>query len=74
VVRALKDRRVSDEWIDAISDSGKIARPCIPQIVSANQFRDVYGVALSNMLTGGDPARELRAATEQFKAVYAKFG
>ncbi len=73
-VKALKDRQVTDEWIQAITDSSKIASPCVPQIVSANQFRDVYGVALSNMLTGGDPAQQLQAATEQFKAVYAKFG
>jgi multiple sugar transport system substrate-binding protein len=73
-VKAVKDRQATDEWIQAISDSSKIASPCLPQIVSANQFRDVYGVALSNMLTGSDPAKELHAATEQFKAIYAKSG
>jgi multiple sugar transport system substrate-binding protein len=69
-----KDRQVTDEWIAAVTASSKIARPCVPQIVSANEFRTVYGVALSNMLTGGDPAKELAAATDQFKAVYAKYG
>jgi multiple sugar transport system substrate-binding protein len=65
---------VSPEWMGALTKSSKMARSCIPEIVAANEFRDVYGVALTNMLTGGDPAQELRAATEQFKLAYAKYG
>jgi hypothetical protein len=34
----------------------------------------VFGVALSNMLTGADPAEQLRHATESFRGVFAKNG
>jgi multiple sugar transport system substrate-binding protein len=73
-LKALKSARIPSEWIDAITVSSKIAEPCVPQIIAANQFRDVFGVALSNMLLGSDPAKELRTATDQFKQIYAKYG
>jgi multiple sugar transport system substrate-binding protein len=72
--KTMSARQVTDEWIEAVTESSKIASPCVPQIVSANEFRNIYGVALSNMLSGGDPAKELQTATEQFKLVYAKYG
>ena len=36
------------------------------------EFRDTFGVALTNMLGGADPAAELRKATEQFRPVLEK--
>jgi len=52
--------------------STKIAYPVLPDIVAANEFRDVFGVALTNMLADGDPATELRKATETFKPIYER--
>jgi len=65
---------VSPEWVQALNDSILIAKSCIPDVVSANEFRDVYGIALSNMLTGSDPSTELASATDQYKQILAQFG
>jgi multiple sugar transport system substrate-binding protein len=44
----------------------------LPQITAVTEFRDVFGVALTNMLAGGDPASELKTATEAFKPIYER--
>ena len=36
------------------------------------EFRDVFGVALTNMIDGADPATELKKATDEFQPVLAK--
>ena len=48
-------------------ESMKIARPGLPEIVPVTEFRDVFGIALTNMIGGADPATELKKATETFK-------
>jgi len=60
------------EWLDAVIASRDIAYPAMPDIVAVNEFRDIYGAALSNMLGGADPAAELKRATVQFKGVYER--
>jgi multiple sugar transport system substrate-binding protein len=52
--------------------SSKISRPGLPVIIPVTEFRDTFGVALSNMIGGADPAAELKKATEQFKPVLEK--
>ena len=41
-------------------------------IIPVTEFRDVFGVALTNMISGADPAAELKKATEAFKPVLEK--
>ncbi len=60
------------EWLDAVIASRDIAYPALPDIVAVNEFRDVYGAALSNMLGGADPEAELKRATAVFKTVYER--
>ncbi len=60
------------EWLDAVTASRDIAYSAMPDIVAVNEFRDIYGAALSNMLGGADPAAELVRATTQFKGVYER--
>jgi multiple sugar transport system substrate-binding protein len=57
------------EWLKSIVDSTPITHSVLPDIVAANEFRDVFGVALTNMLADGDPATELKKATETFKPI-----
>jgi multiple sugar transport system substrate-binding protein len=59
-------------WVDALLESGKIGRPGLPVIVPVTEFRDIFGVALTNMIGGADAASELKKATEQFKPVLEK--
>lgn len=58
--------------IDAIVEAGPIGRPSLPVIIPVTEFRDIYGVALTNMINGGDVKAELAKATEQFKPVLEK--
>ena len=54
------------EWIEAVRLSAAIARPQYPQIVAVTEYRDIFGIALSNMILGADPATELAKATKEF--------
>ena len=36
------------------------------------EFRDVFGIALTNMINGADPATELKKATAEFQPVLDK--
>jgi multiple sugar transport system substrate-binding protein len=60
------------EWLDTLLASLKIARAGLPEIVPVTEFRDVFGIALSNMIAGADPADELRRATEAFQPILAR--
>jgi hypothetical protein len=41
----------------------------LQDIVAANEVRDVFGIALTNMLADGAPATELTKSTETFKPI-----
>jgi len=71
---AIAALKVPAEWLDAVSASLKIARPGLPIIEPVTEFRDVFGIALSNMLSGADVAAELRKATAEFAPVLARAG
>ncbi|CDZ69943.1 Putative sorbitol/mannitol ABC transporter, periplasmic sorbitol/mannitol-binding protein [Neorhizobium galegae bv. orientalis] len=59
-------------WVDAVAASGKVSQLALPVIIPVTEFRDIYGVGLTNMIGGADPAAELKAATAQFEPVLAK--
>ncbi len=56
-------------WADAVSQSAKISGITLPVIIPINEFRDIYGVALTNMIEGKDPAAELKRATAEFEPI-----
>ena len=60
------------EWLDAVVGSGNISRLALPVIIPVTEFRDVYGVALTNMIGGSDPAEELKRATAEFAPILAR--
>ncbi len=57
------------EWFTTLVDSGRIARSPLPQVQPVTEFRDIFGVALSNILEGADAKTELTRATEAFQPV-----
>ncbi len=59
-------------WIDAVVGSAAIGRPALPIIVPVTEFRDIFGVALTNMIGGADAETELKKAEEQFKPILDK--
>jgi multiple sugar transport system substrate-binding protein len=60
------------EFLDAMIDSAKIARPGLPEIVAVTEFRDILGIALTNIIGGADAATELKRATAQFQPILDK--
>ncbi len=60
------------EWVKAVAGSGEISRLALPVIIPVTEFRDTFGVALTNLIAGADPAAELKKATEAFKPVLEK--
>ncbi|CAN7461916.1 sugar ABC transporter substrate-binding protein [Bosea sp. LjRoot9] len=64
--------RFPKQYFECLAESGKIARAGLPQIIPVTEFRDVFGVALTNTLTGADSATELKKATETFKPILEK--
>jgi multiple sugar transport system substrate-binding protein len=65
----MKDNPFGKEWLATLLTSLSIARPGLPEIVPVTEFRDVFGIALTNMIGGADPATELKKATATFKPV-----
>ncbi|MCC6192871.1 MAG: extracellular solute-binding protein [Burkholderiales bacterium] len=66
---ALKTRKA---WVDCMLGSVKIAQPGLPIIVPVTEFRDIFGIALTNMINGADAATELKKATAEFQPVLDK--
>ncbi|CAH1670177.1 ABC transporter substrate-binding protein [Chelatococcus asaccharovorans] len=56
-------------WVEAVAGSAKVSRLGLPVVIPVTEFRDIIGTALTSTLSGGDPATELKKATEQFKPV-----
>ncbi|HET6234048.1 MAG TPA: extracellular solute-binding protein [Acetobacteraceae bacterium] len=60
------------EWLDTVMQSQKISAPGLPEIVPVTEFRDTIGIALTNLIAGGDAATELKKATAAFQPVLDK--
>lgn len=69
---ALKKLTVPQAWVDCLLQVGKMGKLSLPVIEPVTEFRDIFGVALTNMIGGADPASELKKATAEFKPVLEK--
>ena len=69
---AMAELKTLKAWVDCMLGSVKIAQPGLPIIVPVTEFRDVFGIALTNMINGADPAAELKKATAEFQPVLDK--
>ncbi|MBB6469138.1 multiple sugar transport system substrate-binding protein [Aminobacter lissarensis] len=56
-------------YFDTLLDLMDIGRSSLPDIIPVTEFRDIFGIALANMLTGSEPEAELKAATATFKPI-----
>jgi multiple sugar transport system substrate-binding protein len=66
------DFKAPKQWVECMLTSARIAQPGLPVISPVTEFRDVFGVALTNMINGADPAAELKKATADFQPVLDK--
>jgi multiple sugar transport system substrate-binding protein len=70
--QASSDFKAPKEWVECMLKSASIAQPGLPVIAPVTEFRDTFGVALTNMINGADPATELKRATAEFQPVLDK--
>jgi multiple sugar transport system substrate-binding protein len=64
--------KVSRAWVDCMVASTRISQPGLPAIVPVTEYRDVVGIALTNMINGADPATEMKKATAEFQPILDK--
>ena len=60
------------DWLTCVIESAKISRLGLPVVIPVTEFRDIIGVGLTNTLTGGDVATELKKASDQFRPILEK--
>ena len=70
--QASSEFKAPKQWVECMLASAAIAQPGLPIIAPVTEFRDVFGVALTNMINGADPATELKKATADFQPVLDK--
>jgi len=68
----VRNSRFGREWFETLLRSNEIARPGLPVIVPVTEFRDTFGIALTNTIGGADVATELRKATAEFQPILAR--
>ena len=66
------DFKAPKQWVECMLTSARIAQPGLPVIAPVTEFRDVFGIALTNMINGADPAAELKKATAEFQPILDK--
>ena len=66
------DFKAPKQWVECMLTSARIAQPGLPVIAPVTEFRDVFGIALTNMINGADPATEMKRATAEFQPVLDK--
>jgi multiple sugar transport system substrate-binding protein len=62
----------SKDVVQAIVECSKIGRPSLPVVIPVTEFRDIFGIGLTNMINGSEVKPELVKATEQFKPILDK--
>jgi multiple sugar transport system substrate-binding protein len=59
-------------WLDVVAESAKVSKLGLPVIIPVTEFRDTIGIGLTNLLSGGDAAAEMKKATDAFRPVLEK--
>lgn len=67
-----KGVKLPAEWVECVAGSAAISQLGLPVIIPVTEFRDVFGTALTTLLSEGDPAALLKQATQQFQPVLDK--
>ena len=68
----LKANRMPQEWVNMALKAIQTFVPLVPDIIPISEFRDIFGVAVTKAIEGGDPAQLLKDATAEFEPIYAK--
>ncbi len=64
--------RMPTDWYTAYSESLKIGRAGLPQIVGVTEYRDIIGLAIQKAIEGGNPADLMAQAHKEFQEMLDK--
>jgi multiple sugar transport system substrate-binding protein len=67
-----KGVKMPKDWLNCVIESAKISRLGLPVVIPVTEFRDIIGVGLTNTLTGGDVATEMKKASDQYRPILEK--
>ena len=68
----VKAHHMPKEWVDAVAAALANPIPQLPEVRDVSQFRDIYGVALTKIIEGGDAKTLLEQATREFEPIFQK--
>jgi multiple sugar transport system substrate-binding protein len=68
----IKAHHMPKQWIDSVADALKNPIPQLPEVRDVSQYRDIYGVALTKIVEGGDAKTLLEQATKEFEPIFQK--
>ena len=68
----VKANTMPKAWIDAVAEALANPVPELPEVRDVNQYRDIYGVALANIVGGADARTELEKATREYEPIFQK--
>ena len=67
-----KQHAMPKQWIEALAESLNNPRPQLPEVRDVSQFRDIFGVALTKAVEGGDPKTLLEQATREYEPIFQR--
>ena len=68
----VKAHNMPKAWIDAVAEALDNPVPELPEVRDVSQYRDIYGVALANIVAGADARTELEKATREYEPIFQK--
>ena len=68
----VKAHQMPKGWIDAVAEALGNPVPELPEVRDVNQYRDIFGVALTNIVGGADAKTELEQALKEYEPIFQK--
>jgi len=68
----VKAHQMPKEWIEAVATALANPIPQLPEVRDVSQYRDIYGIALTKIIEGGDAKALLEQATREFEPIFLK--
>jgi multiple sugar transport system substrate-binding protein len=68
----VKQHTMPAHWVAGVHEAIKNPKPQLPELRDVTQFRDIFGVALTKVVEGGDAKALLEQATREFEPIFQR--
>ena len=68
----VKAHQMPKEWVEAVAAALSNPIPQLPEVRDVSQYRDIYGIALTKIIEGGDAKTHLEQATREYEPIFQK--